>query len=151
MVELADEFGYKVGKLPSTYLGMSLGATFKSIAAWDRIEKRFRKRLAMWKRQYISKGGRVTLIRSTLSNLPIYFMSIFQLPRVVRMRLKQIQRDFLWGGGALKQKPHLVRWPIVCVDKSKGGLGVKSLGTFNRALLGKWVWRFANERKALWN
>ena len=31
--ELADEFGYKVGKLPSTYLGMSLGAPFKSAAA----------------------------------------------------------------------------------------------------------------------
>ena len=26
-----------------------------------------------------------------------------------------------------------------------------SLGSFNRALLGKWVWRFANERKVLWN
>ena len=55
------------------------------------------------------------------------------------MRLEQIQRDFLWVGGALKQKPHLVRWPIVCLDKRKGGLGVKSLGSFNRALLGKWV------------
>ena len=78
-------------------------------------------------------------MQSTLSNLLIYFMSIFQLPRVVRMRLEQIQRDFLWVGGALKQKPHLVRWPIVCSDKRKGGLGVKSLGDFNRALLGKWV------------
>ena len=67
------------------------------------------------------------------------------------MRLEKIQRDFLWGGGALEQKPHLVRWPIVCVEKSKGGLGVKSLGTFNRALLGKWVWHFTFERKALWN
>ncbi|RVW52803.1 hypothetical protein CK203_076616 [Vitis vinifera] len=27
--ELADEFGYKVRKLPSTYLGMPLGAPFK--------------------------------------------------------------------------------------------------------------------------
>ena len=67
------------------------------------------------------------------------------------MRLEKIQRDFLWGGGALEQKPHLVRWPIVCVEKSKGGLGVKSLGTFNRALLGKWFWHFTFERKALWN
>ena len=92
------------------------------------------------------KGGRITLIRSTLSNLPIYFMSIFQLPRAARMRLEQIQKDFLWGGGALEQKLHLVRWPIVCEDKSKGGLGVKSLGSFNKALLGKWVWRFANEK-----
>ena len=30
----------------------------------------------------------------------------------------------------------------MCVDKSKGGLRVKSLGSFNRVLLGKWVWHF---------
>ena len=101
--ELAEEFSYKVGRLPSTYLGMPLGAPFKSAAAWNGIEERFHKRLAMWKRQYISKGGRITLIRSTLSNLLIYFMSIFQLPRVVRMRLEHIQRDFLWMVGLLSK------------------------------------------------
>ncbi|RVW65895.1 Transposon TX1 uncharacterized 149 kDa protein [Vitis vinifera] len=147
-IQLADEYGYKVGNLPSTCLGMPLGAPFKSIGVWDGIEERFRKRLAMWKRQYISKGGRITLIRSTLSNLSIYFMSIFHLPMAVRMKLEKIQRDFLWGGGSLEQKPHLVRWPIVCEDKSKGGLGVKSLGLFNKAFLGKWSWRFANEKKS---
>ena len=50
------------GRLPSTYLGMPLGPPCKSVAAWDGIEERFLKRLVMWKRQYISKGGRITLI-----------------------------------------------------------------------------------------
>ena len=50
------------------------------------------------------------------------------------MRLKQIQKDFLWGGGALEQKPHLVRWAIINSNKNKGGLGVKHLSTLNRAL-----------------
>ena len=67
------------------------------------------------------------------------------------MRLEQIQSDFLWGGEVLEQKHHLVRWLIVCVEKRKERLGVKNLGTFNRDLLGNWVWRFAIERKALWN
>ncbi|RVW89897.1 Transposon TX1 uncharacterized 149 kDa protein [Vitis vinifera] len=41
--------GCKVGSLPSTYLGMPLGAPFNSVAALDDIEESFRKRLAMWK------------------------------------------------------------------------------------------------------
>ncbi|RVW28776.1 Transposon TX1 uncharacterized 149 kDa protein [Vitis vinifera] len=54
---LALELGCKVGGIPSCYLGMPLGAAFNSLAVWDGLEERFRRRLAMWKRQYISKGG----------------------------------------------------------------------------------------------
>lgn len=136
--ELALELGCKVGGLSSSYLGLPLGAPFKSEVVWDSVEERFRKRLTMWKRQYISKGGKLTLIQSTLSSLPVYFMSLFLLPRKVRMRLEKIQRDFLWGGGALDQRPHLVRWNLVCLERKKGGLGVRNLALMNKALLGKW-------------
>ncbi|RVW70775.1 Elongation factor 1-gamma [Vitis vinifera] len=147
---LALEVGCKVGRLPTSYLGIPLGANHKSVAVWDGVEERFRKRLAVWKRQFISKGGRMTLIRSTLSSMPIYLMSLLRIPRAVSLRLERIQRDFLWGGGALKNKPHLVKWDTVCLDKSKGGLGVRRLSILNRALLCKWNWRFANERDNLW-
>ncbi|RVX12135.1 hypothetical protein CK203_010539 [Vitis vinifera] len=73
----------------------------------DGVEKRFSKRLAMWKR-HISKGGRLTLIQSTLSNMSIYSVSSFYILRTIMLRLEQIQRDFLWGGGAFEWKPHLV-------------------------------------------
>ena len=48
--DLASEIVCKVGNLPSTYLGMPLGAPFKSMVAWDGVEERSHKRLAMWKR-----------------------------------------------------------------------------------------------------
>lgn len=70
---------------------------------------------------------------------------------MVRLRLKQIQRNYLWGVGALEWKPHLARWVTVCLDKSKGDLGVTCLSTLNKALLCKWSWRFTNERMAFWN
>ncbi|KAJ9685117.1 hypothetical protein PVL29_017229 [Vitis rotundifolia] len=59
---LTLDFGCRVGSLPSTYLGLPLGALFKLVSVWDGVEERFRRRLAMWKRQYLSKGGRATLI-----------------------------------------------------------------------------------------
>ena len=69
--DLAAELGCRVGRLPSTYLWLPLGVAHKSVVVWDCIEEGMRKRLACWKRNYISKGGRVTLIKSTLASLSL--------------------------------------------------------------------------------
>ena len=84
---LALEFGCKVGRLPTSYLGFPLGVQHKFMAIWDRVEERFRKRFTMWKRKFIFKGGRITLIRSTLSNMLIYLISLLCIPRVIRLIL----------------------------------------------------------------
>ena len=39
---------------------------------------------------------------------------------------------------------------MVCTNKKVGGLGVRGLHKLNKALLGKWLWCFANERNSLW-
>ncbi|RVX23652.1 Transposon TX1 uncharacterized 149 kDa protein [Vitis vinifera] len=123
----------------------------EATSMWDGVEERIRRRLALWKRQYISKGGRITLIKSTLASLPIYQLSIFRMPKSVAKRVEKTQRDFLWGGGNLEGKVHLVKWDAVCTEKHKGGLGLRRIATLNRALLGKWIWRFACEKNNFWN
>jgi hypothetical protein len=85
-----------------------------------------------WKRLYLSKGGRVTLIKSSLSNLPTYLLSLFPIPYSLQ---------FLWGGIGEEFKFHLVNWSKVCSPISNGGLGIRNLRIFNKALLGKWLWR----------
>jgi hypothetical protein len=97
---------------------------------------------------YLSKGGRVTLIKSTLANLPNYFLSLFPISRSVVTRIEKLQRNFLWGGMGEEFKYHLVSWLKVCTPISEGGLGFRNLLMFNRALLGKWLWRFGIERDA---
>ena len=52
--ELALKFGCKVDALLSSYLGLLLGVSFKSVVMWDGVEERFHKRLAMWKK--LKKG-----------------------------------------------------------------------------------------------
>ena len=142
--------GYKQGTLPMKYLGLPLGAKFKAKATWNPILEKIEWRFAGWKHLYLSKGGRVTLIKSTLSNLPTYFLSLFPIPAAMANRIEKLQRNFLWGGIGDEPKFHLVKWATVCSPIASGGLGIRKIRLFNEALLGKWLWRFGMERAALW-
>jgi hypothetical protein len=55
----------RVASLPVKYLDLPLGASYKSTRMWDGVIEKIEKRLASWKMLYLSKGGRVTLIKST--------------------------------------------------------------------------------------
>jgi hypothetical protein len=77
---LAGILGCGVSSLPLKYLGLPLGACYKAKSIWDGAVKKIERQLASWKQTYLSKGGSVTLIKSTLSNLPTYFLSFFPIP-----------------------------------------------------------------------
>ena len=59
-----------------TYLGLPLSAKFKDRAIWNSNLERMEQRLTSWKRLYLSKGGKITLIKSILSSLLTYFQWI---------------------------------------------------------------------------
>ena len=108
------------------------------------------KKLSGWKRLYLSKGGRLTLLKSTLSSLPTYYLSLFTVPKAMAMRLERIQRNFLWGSSTKCFKYPLVTWEKVCLPRELGGVGIRNLVSFNQALLGKWLWRYGHETTRLW-
>ena len=107
-----------------TYLGMSLRTLYKTPSIWNPILERMEKKLSGWKQLYLSKGGRLTLLKSTLSSLPTYYLSLFTIPKAVVIRLERIQRNFLWGSSVECFKYPLVAWEKVCLSHELGGLGI---------------------------
>ncbi|KAL4291067.1 hypothetical protein GQ457_14G002890 [Hibiscus cannabinus] len=102
-----------------------------------------------WKYKTLSFGGRIALVKSVLVSLPIYFISIFQMPAAVNTALSSKVANFLWG--SLDSKAiHWIRWDTICLPKSCGGLGLVNFKVKNRALLNKWLWRFGVEVDSLW-
>ena len=48
------------------------------------------------------------------------------------------------------EKMHNVNWKNVSSSRGRGGLGIRKLSSLNKALLGKWCWRFGAEAEGLW-
>jgi hypothetical protein len=96
----------------------------------------------------LSKGGKVILIKSTLANLPMYYMSLFAFLTSVAKCIEKIRHDIFCGWLGEEFKYHLVSWSKFCFSISKGGLGIRNLLVFNCALLGKWLWRYGCGREA---
>ena len=134
---LARTLCCKVGTLPMRYLGMPLRAQYKDSSIWNPIIEKIEKRSPGWKRLYLSKGSRLTLLKSTLSSLSTYFLSLFTIPQAVTTRIEMIQRNFLWGASKDVFKYPLVAWYKVCLPIECGGLGIQRIRLFNKALLGK--------------
>jgi hypothetical protein len=103
-----------------------LGASFNSKAICDGVVEKMEIRLASWKKIYLSWGGHLTLIKSTLSSLPTYFLSIFTLLAGVARRLERLQRGILWDGLGGEPKLHMVNWKVICSTIPKGRLGLKN-------------------------
>lgn len=74
----ANTLACKISSFLMKYLGLSLGASFRANTIWDEVEK-IECGLANWKRLFVSKGGRTTLFKCMLSNLPTHFLSLFTI------------------------------------------------------------------------
>jgi hypothetical protein len=87
---LATILGCSVAALPMKYLGLPLGASYKATIMWNGVIEQMERRMAGWMKLYLSKGGRLTLIKCTLSNLPTYFLSLFLVPMSVVRRIEKV-------------------------------------------------------------
>ena len=79
-LEFSNMFSCAIGKWPIKYLEVPVAGSKLHVADWIPIIEKLLKRLDGWKGSSLSMGGRLVLINSCLSNLPVYAMSMYWLP-----------------------------------------------------------------------
>jgi hypothetical protein len=98
-------------------------------------------RLPSWKAKFLDRHGRLTLVNSVLSSIPVHFLTVFQIKKWAIKQINKIMRGFLWKGEPNVSGGHcLVMWPKAARPKPLGGLGILDLQRFGRALRLRWLW-----------
>ncbi|GJW57424.1 SPX and EXS domain-containing protein [Tanacetum coccineum] len=90
------------------------------------------------------------LIRSVLGSMHVYWASVFILPSSLMHDLEQVIRGFLWCQGEMKRGKAKVAWEVVCLPKKEGGLGIRRLEVFNKALISSHIWSIITNKESLW-
>ncbi|GJR77635.1 RNA-directed DNA polymerase, eukaryota [Tanacetum coccineum] len=147
----AKSIGCSILHTPFNYLGVKVGGIMSRLSSWDDVIAKLSARLSKWKLKSLSIGGRLTLIKSVLSSLPLYYMSSFKVPKGVLSKMESIRRNFFNGVENAEKKMSLIGWNKILASKKNGGLGVSSFFAYNRALLFKWIWRFLANGASLWS
>ena len=70
-------------------------ASLTTLTDYQPLINTFDRYLAGWKTRLLSTGGRLTLVRAVLNNLPVYYMSSLALPKNLCEILESKRRAFL--------------------------------------------------------
>nr|GEV41844.1 putative RNA-directed DNA polymerase, eukaryota, reverse transcriptase zinc-binding domain protein [Tanacetum cinerariifolium] len=112
---MARIIGCRVSKLPFKYSGVPVGCNMNCCVNWDMITQIFSSKLSSWKAMFLLVGGRLSLIKAVLGNLPTYFMFIYLMPVSIRSNLESMRNKFFRGADQNENKMSI---PLLLSDWS---------------------------------
>jgi hypothetical protein len=87
-------FTCKCGSLPMKYLGVPINKKRLKNSDWDSNEGKIRNKLGPWQGKMLVMGGRVTLINSSLTSVPLCMLSFYRMPVGVKEKIDRIRNIF---------------------------------------------------------
>ena len=81
------------------YLGLPLTLGQNNPSLWLDIIGKLKDKIASWGGHWLTKVGKLILIKSILSALPIYQSSLLLALKKIMDWISKLLRDFLWRGG----------------------------------------------------
>ncbi|GKA04405.1 RNA-directed DNA polymerase, eukaryota, partial [Tanacetum coccineum] len=120
----ANIMGCSTFSPPFNYLRIKVGAPMSRLNSWKEITAKISSRLSKWKLKTLSIGGRYTLLKSVLTAIPMYYMSLFKVTAGILKEMESIQRNFLNGVERSKKK---LMWRFITQGSSLWSRFIKAI------------------------
>uniref|UniRef100_A0A6N2MJJ3 Reverse transcriptase domain-containing protein n=1 Tax=Salix viminalis TaxID=40686 RepID=A0A6N2MJJ3_SALVM len=127
--------GFPRIRLPTKYLGMPLYKGPKKSFLWDDLTSRIAVRMKGWEAKVLSPGGRITILKSILTSMPLYLLHVIVPPKSVMCRIERLFNKLLWSAKG-QRRIHWECWEDLCYPVEEGVLGMRRLQDLVNAMSG---------------
>lgn len=121
-----------------------------NICEYSPFIDKIRNKLRGWATKSLSYAGRAQLLASVIYGTINFWISTFMLPKGCIKSLESLCSRFLWSGSIECHSKAKVAWSTVCLPKNEGGLGLRSLSTWNSTLCLRLIWLLFSGSGSLW-
>jgi hypothetical protein len=143
--------GCQLAELPITYLGIPLTIRRPTSAQLQPLITKAANMLPTWKSKLMNKTGRLALVKSVLSAIPIHQLMVLQPPKKTLKAFERIERGFFWEGKAAANGGNChVNWQTVCRPACYDGLDIRDLERTGLALRLQWLWYSKTDDERAW-
>ena len=87
------------------YLGFQLKPNSYSTRDWMWLYKKIKNWISMWTNRFLSKGGRLVLLKAVLQSIPVYWASIAYIPKGILTKVRKNFLSFLWTTRKKRRDP----------------------------------------------
>ncbi|XP_048622970.1 uncharacterized protein LOC106363766 [Brassica napus] len=148
LLQILSDYEKKEGGV-GKYLGLPEHFGRKKKDLFTSIVDRIRQRASNWSIRFLSRAGKLTMLKAVLTAIPTYAMSCFLLPLSLCSRIQSSLIRFWWYKALDKKNRYWVVWGKLTKSKKAGGLGLRDIQLFNQALLAKIAWRILSSPSCL--
>lgn len=137
---MQEVLGLKEVHFPLKYLGLPLVADALKLIHFNDLFYKLTRWLEGWKSKYLSLGGRLQLLHSSINNLlSFWFGSVF-IPKGIIKKLTSLTAKIFYHIGDGK-KLYLTSWSQNAFPRSKGGISLNYVSTLNSICKIKSIWK----------
>lgn len=130
------------------YLRVKVEVRGSKLQYFTPLLDRLSTKIAQWRTRCLSQAAKLIIINSFLVATLVHHLSVFIIPSAIARKMDSMLARFFWTN-AHATGIHWRKKSILHCPKGLGGLGIRSIGALNEALLMKQLWRIKNHPQLL--